>query len=305
MSRKLIALLLVLLLAMSLGVQALAEVHKDEVVYAKLDAAGKVTQTVLVNAFESTQPSSVTDYGAYSDVQPLGAAEGFAYNDGMATFTMHEGRFSYQGIPDKQELPWTIAISYTLDGQAVEPAALSGTSGELEGRLQIKVNEDLLAFAKNQTLQITITLDGDKTFDIKADKATLAIAGGKRSIAFVILPGQEADYTFTARVQEFSMEGIQFAGIRMGMDAQMYQNAAAAAIAGSPLEGAITGIMGGMLNSMQGQQPVSYTDARNPVRSLQFVIFSEGIPEAAKEAAPAQNEEELSFWQRLLSLVGL
>lgn len=305
MKRKLFSAALAALVFLSLAPAAAAETWKDEIIYARLQADGTPETVLVVNAFEAGETAQVTDLGDYAAVLPLGQAEKFAYQDGQAVFTMGPGRFSYQGEPENKELPWNFSIRYQLDGKEIKPKALRGAQGNLEGRIAITVNENLRAFADSLSLQVTLTLDSERSFNIAAEKATLAVAGGNRTLSFVVLPGQNAEYTFTAEVKDFSMPAIQAAGVRMGMDAPMYQNAAAKAMAGSPLEGAVSSMMGNFLASMQGQKPVSFTNPGNTVRLVQFVIMVDGIPEMEKpEESPTAAESE-SFWQRLKGLLGL
>lgn len=62
-------------------------------------------------------------------------------------------------------------------------------------------------------LQLTLTLDGGKCSQIEAKDAVVACAGENRTLAFTLLPGQEALYTVTAQVTDFSMAGLQIAGL--------------------------------------------------------------------------------------------
>lgn len=304
MNRKMLAMLLAagLMLALSLG--ASAAVYKDEVVYARLLADGQVDSVYVVNLFEADTSEKVSDKGDYLEALPLSDMGDFSYQDGVTSFTMQPGRFSYQGRVAQGSLPWDIRIQYLLDGQPVSPESLSGASGRLEGHLSVAVNEGMKAFADSLSLQITLTLDSDRCFNIQADKATHAVAGGNRTLSFVVLPGQGAEYVFSADVKDFMMAGIQAAGVRMGMDKQMYQDAAAKALAGSPLEAAVGNFMGNFLDAMQGRAVQSYANEGNTVRALQFILMVDGIPEKviAPEASEAPKADTL--WDRILRLFG-
>ena len=276
-------LLTLMLLALLVVNHAAAAVHKDEVVYVSLDPQGQPEQVYVINAFEADEAAQVTDEGRYDQVMPLKEVEGFQFQDNQAAFTMQPGRFSYQGNLDSTALPWLFDLSYTLNGQPVQAENLSGADGALSIRLAIKVNEDLRAYADALTLQITFTLDGDRCFNIESEKATYALAGGNRTLSFVALPGQSAEYDITCQVVDFAMADVQLAGVRMGMDAQMYQDVAASSLVGSPLEGAVSGLMRNMLDRMQGLPLRSFTGENNQVRSLQFVMMLRGIKPLEKE----------------------
>lgn len=262
-----------------LGLSAMAQVHKDEVVYARLSATGQPGPLYVVNAFEADEDSQFFDFGAYSEAFPAGEMPlAFSFSDGKADIHMAPGRFAYQGNLPNTALPWNFLFSYQLDGQDISPEDLSGKSGDLTIHLSIKINGDLQAFAEGLTLQISLSLDGAKALDIQAEKATIAAAGALKNLTYVVLPGQEAAYSIKAKVQDFSMPGIQIAGIRMAMDMEMYQEMAKKSLEGNPLQNAVGGMMGSFLSGMQGQESPSFTDARNKIRSLQFVLMGEGIP---------------------------
>lgn len=305
MKRKITAALLALVLVLSLAGAAFAAVQKDEVVYARLDGEGQAKAVYVVNAFESDNEAEVLDYGRYLDARPLGGAGDFTYRDGEAAFTMPAGRFSYEGSAVDTALPWSISLSFTLDGEAMDYARLPGANGHLEGSLKVSVNEALRAYANSLSLQITLTLDGGRARNIQADKATYAIAAGQRTLSFVVLPGQEAEYTFSADVRDFAMPGFQAAGVRMGMDTAMYQNVAAAAFQGSPLQGAITGMMDTFMAGMQGMPVQSFTDGRNAVRSVQFVLMGPEVPELKAEVSPPPDEKPGNLWERFKAIFGM
>ena len=275
--------LTLMLLALLVVNHAAAAVHKDEVVYVSLDPQGQPEQVYVINAFEADEAAQVTDEGRYDQVMPLKEVAGFQFQDNQAAFTMQPGRFSYQGNLASTALPWLFDLSYTLNGQPVQAEDLSGADGALAIKLVVKVNEDLRAYADALTLQITFTLDGDRCFNIESEKATYALAGGNRTLSFVALPGQSAEYDITCQVVDFAMADVQLAGVRMGMDAQMYQDVAASSLVGSPLEGAVSGLMRNMLDRMQGLPLRSFTGENNQVRSLQFVMMLRGIKPLEKE----------------------
>lgn len=285
---------------------AAAGVMKDEVVYGLLSLGGEVREVYVVNGFESQTAAEGTDYGAYRETLALTQAESFSYQQGAASFSMAPGRFYYQGIPEEKRLPWEIELSYTLDGKDIQPEALSGAQGRLSMALAVKPRAGEETYSQSLAMTVTLSLDGKRALNIEADKATLAFAGGNVTVSYVILPGQEAHYTLNADVQDFAMPGIQFAAVRMGIDARMYQNIASQVLEGTPFGAAAAGMMDRFLAGMQGQPVVSFMDGRNQVRSLQFVLLTEEIPVKKPETTPepAAAEPERSAWQRLLSLFG-
>lgn len=307
MSRKILISLLAVVLILSLMGQALALVKKDEVVYAALNRDGSVKNIYVVNTFESDEETAVLDHGAYARVLPLGTSKDFDYKDGEASFVMSPGRFAYQGDLEQKILPWDITLSYTLDGAPVDALALSGAQGQVEGTIKVVINKDYEALASALSLQISVSLDGDKSFNIVSPKATIAHAAGNLMLTYVVLPGHEASYAFSFTARDFSMPAIQIAGVKMGMDEDMYKEAASRAMRGTPLETTVGNLMTGFLNSMKGQTAPSFTDSNNQVQAVQFVMMTEEIPEKTPEkpAETAPEPEKGSFFERLLKLLGL
>ena len=227
--RTLGALALALCFALSLiavpaaAADAPAATGAEEVIYAKLDAAGEPLSAYAVVALNGDAGESVTHYGAYTAVENLTDTSALTYEDGAVTATIPEGgRLYYQGTLESFELPWDIAIGYELDGKSISPAELGGQSGALEMSLSVKPNGNAPgAFADEMMLQITVTLDASLCKNISAGGATVANAGGDKTLAFTVLPGAEAEYTVTADVEDFTMAGLTIAGVKYDIASAM------------------------------------------------------------------------------------
>lgn len=227
--RTLGALALALCFALSLiavpaaAADAPAATGAEEVIYAKLDAAGEPLSAYAVVALNGDAGESVTHYGAYTAVENLTDTSALTYEDGAVTATIPEGgRLYYQGTLESFELPWDIAIGYELDGRSISPAELGGQSGALEMSLSVKPNGNAPgAFADEMMLQITVTLDASLCKNISAEGATVANAGGDKTLAFTVLPGAEAEYTVTADVEDFTMAGLTIAGVKYDIASAM------------------------------------------------------------------------------------
>lgn len=287
MKKSAAALLLCLVLALPAG-DALAAA-KTEVVYAGLDNAGQVKGLYIVNEFETNTAETAVDYGVYDKVENLSGLLPIAYDGQKAELSLPAGRFSYQGNPGQLSLPWEIAFSYTLDGQPVEAQALSGVSGQVGIRIQVAPREGQEKITNLLTLQITLTLDGDRCLGIDAPEATVAAAGGNRLLTYVVLPGTSADYTVAMRAEGFYLPAVSIAGTRMAMDGAMYKQYVEKLLAGSPLAAAAGNMMNNLFDRAQDAPP-SFADVRNgSVSALQFVLMTEGIPDSTAEKT-AENE---------------
>lgn len=292
----------VLLLAAS----SLAQVKKQEIVFVRLNAQGDIQGLYVINDFEADAPEKVEDYGRYQKVENLSTLDELQYAEEKVTFDMPAGRFRYQGTPEGSGLPWNISLSYQLNGKEVQPQELSGAQGKLDMVLSVALHPEFKQHAANLALQMTMTLDGDKCLNITSEKATIAAAGGKYTLAFVVLPGAEASFRISSDVRDFSMADVQIAGVRMAMDADMYKQYAADMLKGSPLETAAGNIMDNMLGRPQ-PQPQSFADERNgAVDAVQFVIMMEGVEQKplVKEMTGEMEQEDQNVLTRLLSLFG-
>lgn len=192
--------------------------EKTENVYSKLNADGSSQDAYVVNDFDISSASTITDYGNYSDLKNLTDLSVLKTGDQSVTFTKEEGKFYYQGTITDVELPWLFDITYTLDGTSVSPDDLAGKSGALT--IQIKVTQNPEAdpvFYENYVAQISLTLDSTLCKNITAEDATIADAGSDRQISFTLLPDTDGDFTIQTDVTDFSMSGFSIAAVPYSM----------------------------------------------------------------------------------------
>ncbi len=195
---------------------------KDEVIYAVLDAAGKVEGTYVVNILEVTKGGKIDDYGTYNSVKNLTSTSPIENKDGKVSLVADAGKYYYQGVSDAAQLPWDITIGYTLDGKDVSPTALAGSSGLLEIILKSTANKQVNpSFYDNYLLQISITLDTEKCSAIVAKGGALANAGANKQITFTVMPGEDGDVSVSAIVKDFEMNGIDIAAVPFSMSIKM------------------------------------------------------------------------------------
>ena len=135
-SRSVAAILIVIMLLsfMSPAVTtATAEnTPKQEVVYANLEADGKVSKLYVVNVFELDDGGQVTDYGDYRSVKNLTSEEEIELRDGTVKVEAKPGRLYYEGTLAESAIPWNFEVHYSLDGIEYAPAELAGRSGALK-----------------------------------------------------------------------------------------------------------------------------------------------------------------------------
>jgi len=256
--KKTIALLLTFSLLL-LSVSAMADNEtsssKEEVVYGLLNADGATGELTVVNIL--TGGGALTDYGPYTAVQNLTGTEPLTQNGDEITVQTDADRFYYQGtLPAGTGLPWNVAISYTLDGKAVTADELAGQNGALTLHIAVTQNPDVNeTFFLNYTLQIAVLMDTACCTDILAEGATVAEAAGEKQLTFTALPGQGADVTVSATVNNFAMDSISIAGVEMNLELELDQDALTGQI--TALTDAITSLDSGAGELQTGAQQLS------------------------------------------------
>lgn len=215
MKNKVLAFVTALLLV---AVSGFAQVEKDEIVYARLGPDGEPTDTYVVNAFCADEAGAYEDHGAYASAVSLTPGLTATMKDCAVSLRLPAGRSYYQGAPSALILPWVVRVAYWLDGVVVDPSTLPGQDGHL--RIEMTVAENPAAaddWYDAYTLQVTATLDADLCDDLVAEGATIVSAGSDYTASWIVLPGNESVLTFEADVEDFQMDPIQFAGVRLNL----------------------------------------------------------------------------------------
>ncbi len=204
--------------AASAGGATVNATPKDEVVYARMSASGKVNDVYVVNVLSPKTPGKVTDYGKYESVQNLTDSSEVLLNGDAVTAEVAGDSLSYQGDMGARALPWDVSISYELDGKRIEPADLGGKSGKLAVSITTKRNASVdAAFFDNYLLQITVPFVSSKTTNIATEDGQIALAGSNTQVTFTGLPGKDGAFKATAQVSDFSLSGISFAAVPFSM----------------------------------------------------------------------------------------
>ena len=219
--RRASALVLAGCLLAGAALPAFAASAKEEVIYANLTAAGEVTGVYAVNSFGVQAGDTITDYGSYSAVRNMTTSDALDQNGDTITATVAEdGKLYYEGTMDAATaLPWTVKLTYTLDGAEISSEELGGKSGKLAIRLQVSRNPVCTGdFFDKYALQVTMSLDTDLAQNIVAEGATVANVGSKKQLSYILLPGSDSDVTVTADVTDFAMDAISLNGVRLNLN---------------------------------------------------------------------------------------
>lgn len=194
-------------------------VLKEENIYASLCSDGSFRNAYVVNSFTLAQPGLIVDYGEYDMVRNLTTTDTLELIGGKVSINAPAGQFYYQGNTNSLELPWLVTITYLLDGKETNADKLSGADGQLQIHIGIHKNPAAKGdFSDHYAVQTAVTLDTELSREIVAEGAAIANAGGSKVITWTKLPGDEADYTVSAKVAGFHMDGVQISAVPFSMD---------------------------------------------------------------------------------------
>ena len=189
----------------------------DEAYYAMTDYYGNLTDGSVVKSYRTNGIATLTDYGDYDEIINLTDGTVPARNGGMTTFRLDEkalpGTFYFEGKTTKpfQQLPWTISMSYTLNGVPTKAEDLAGQAGVVEIRLDIVPNGRASEYARNNyTLEAMAIFNQDDILSLEAPGAQVQLIGNLRAVLFLGLPGEECHYTIRGGSEDFALGGMTF-----------------------------------------------------------------------------------------------
>ncbi len=199
-----------------------AKYKKDENIYGILKADGTLDETYVVNQFEVKKAGNITDIATFDEVSNLTNTEELNQDGKNISFYAEKGNFYYQGSSDNAELPWDFEIKYYLDDKNVSAGDLAGADGEMKITIKSSENEAVDdIFYENYMLQVSMTLNNEQAKNIHSKDATVADAGESRQYNYTVMPGDDADITLKADIEDFEMGGISIAAIPFSMTVDM------------------------------------------------------------------------------------
>ncbi|WP_298021864.1 hypothetical protein [uncultured Dysosmobacter sp.] len=189
----------------------------DEAYYATLDYYGNLTEGSVVKSYVLNGATTLTDYGVYDEVVNLTDGTAPTRLDGATEFRFDgagaPSHFYFEGKTARPfaELPWTIAISYTLNGVPAKAEDLAGKTGVVEIKLDIVPNENAGEYARNNyTLEAVAMFNQDDILSLEAPGAQVQLIGNLRSVLFIALPGEEQHFVIRVGSEDFSFGGMTF-----------------------------------------------------------------------------------------------
>lgn len=196
MSKTLISLVLVGAILGGATVQAASGIKKDESVYVTLSHEGQVKERIVSDWLYSPNGSEIKDKSSLKDIKNVKSDEKPEVNGESLTWKTKDNNIFYQGKIDK-DLPLDVKITYTLNGQEVNPKDIAGKSGSLKIKLDIK-NKDAHKVTINGkekdiytpfTTVTVMNLPLDNFKNVKVNSGEVVSDGNNSIVTFISLPG--------------------------------------------------------------------------------------------------------------------
>lgn len=186
----------------------------DEAYYATLDYYGNLLVGGVVKSYTLNGATSLTDYGSYDEVVNLTDGTIPIVSGDVTSFEFGEdapAHFYFEGKTAKpfDALPWTLSVSYTLNGVPTKAEDLAGKAGVVEITLDAIPNEDASEYAlNNYTLEAVAVFNQDNILSLEAPGAQVQLIGNLRAVLFIALPGEEQHFVIRVGCEDFSFDGM-------------------------------------------------------------------------------------------------
>ncbi len=188
----------------------------DETYYGTLDAYGELKDGSVVKSYQLNGATSIIDYGDYDEVINLTDDRVGVSGNGKVNFDLSKDtpdRFYFEGKTAEpyKNLPWTIGLSYKLNGLRKDAEDLAGQCGVAEITLDLVPNKDASAYEQNNfVLEAAAVFSDDEILSLEAPGAQVQTVGNFRIVLYMVLPGEEQHFTMRVGSEDFSFDGFTF-----------------------------------------------------------------------------------------------
>jgi len=305
--KRIIVFIVILTMLMSVGLRAEETGYKEESIYSVLNEDGSLEQLYVVNALHGES----IDYGAYQTIENLTSLDQITVSEGEIGLPAYDGTFYYQGTMTDTRLPWDFQIIYKINGNEVSGTELAGATGALSIEITTRQGDpEKQSFYDSYALQVSLALPDSLCSNIIADGATVVEAGGKKQIAFTILPGSDSDLKVTATVKDFEMDSITINAVNMVFNMDIDTSAFTGQL--TELSSAVAALDDGALGLLEGIRQVSeglvaYTDGMEAYKNGMKKYADEGLMLSSGLSDTAAGLNQLSLQSEALKsgLIGL
>ena len=193
------------------------EPEVDEAYYVLMDYYGNPTDTSVVKSYTMNGADRIVDYGTYDSVQNLSNSVKPTTDGDKVTFDFGDSapeNFYFEGKTGKpfETLPWTISVSYKLNGAPAKAEDLAGAKGMVE--IDVKATPKKKGVTKymqnNWFLTAIAAFNQDDIISVEAPDAQMQTIGNIRCALFAWLPGENKEFTIRVGADSFEYDGLTF-----------------------------------------------------------------------------------------------
>ena len=178
--------------------------RKTQTVYAMADDSGAIGDLLVANAFDVTTPGTIVDVtGVDGAVQRLDATQ-----PGVLT--------SQTTLPQgSKALPWTVTVSYSLNGPDADAKAVTGADGMVGIRIRVEPNElNDTRYGRDGVPLVTFTVPHDVTSNVAVpDGAVVADDGDDWRVAMLGEAGAPNEWNCYLTAKAFRMGRLIMAAV--------------------------------------------------------------------------------------------
>ena len=170
--------------------------RRDESVYVDMDADGNITSVVSsVYLGNPSKEDSLTDYTTQTNIKNIAGLDSPTVEGQAVTFKADGEDVIYQGNGEGDALPFSISLTYTLDGKRVQAAELAGQSGHLCITIQVTNREMRTVTVDEEAVDMYVPFTVicmytfDETFSNVTTSGKLTNQAGTNTVMGVLMPG--------------------------------------------------------------------------------------------------------------------
>lgn len=191
----------------------------DETYYATLDYYGALLDSSVVKTFHTHGNAILTDYGTYDQVTNLTDSRPASVTDGKVAFDLTgdvPDKFYFEGKTAQpyEDFPWSLSLTYTLNGVPTPAEQLAGEKGVVEITLHAAPNPAASEYSRNNLVLTAVSMfNGDDILSLEAPGAQVQLIGNLYCVLYAVLPGEEQDFTIRVGSEDFSYSGMTFLAV--------------------------------------------------------------------------------------------
>lgn len=187
----------------------------DETAYLMLDYYGTLDNFSVVKGCDLNGNTQFEDYGSYTSVTNMSTLDKPEQTDDSVSWNLDSGatnRFYYEVVPKNQTLdvlPWTIDVSYKLNGLPAFADKLAGASGLITVDVTATPNPEANAYYRDNFILVCgMASDTDKNSSFSAEGAQFQSFGSYQMAFFLTAPKQDGEFTFEIGSDSFETTGV-------------------------------------------------------------------------------------------------